>query len=84
MQCNAYEGLSFSDDKDKKAFVLFIRALMYKLAAYEGVCVEHDGDTFIVWHNPETETISIMTNEDNLQPGDFVWVHTEGDVEHRS
>jgi hypothetical protein len=70
-------------DFNKKAFVLFVRALMTRLAAREGVVVDdRDGKTYIVWSRPEPEEIVITENEQNLPVGAFVWM--DGDEDTRN
>ena len=72
--------LAFHDvdenDLDREAFTCFVRALLFRLAAYEGVVVDKpSGGSCIVWNNPETKELVISTNEQDIPVGAFIWMH---------
>jgi hypothetical protein len=63
------------DSLDKKAFTLFLRALIYTLPPYRGVVVEgFEEESYVVWHNPESKELVISNNDDNLPMGSLTWM----------
>lgn len=64
-----------TDDFNKAAFVIFVRALLAILKDREGVVVDNiKGNTVIVWHRESTGELVVTENVKDIPKGAMVWV----------
>jgi len=68
------------EEQVKISIGLFVQALGYMFEENEGIIIHLDDKGYVVWKNPENETIEVMADDEYLQfeSGRRTWIHYEG------